>query len=99
MQLLGVVLDGPSPMIVMELMDWWGGGLGGWLRSHGFMFTAPTTSTLYDFLRNNSLEFDCDIGAPIFKDMVTGMVFLHSMNLVHKDLKSKVGEGGGVETS
>eukprot|EP00730_Choanoeca_flexa_P009277 TRINITY_DN12619_c0_g1_i8.p1 TRINITY_DN12619_c0_g1~~TRINITY_DN12619_c0_g1_i8.p1 ORF type:complete len:2027 (+),score=485.44 TRINITY_DN12619_c0_g1_i8:425-6505(+) len=46
--------------------------------------------SLYDLMRNPNVEVDTDLVMPIIKDIVSGMLFLHTSKepIVHSDIKS-----------
>eukprot|EP00730_Choanoeca_flexa_P009274 TRINITY_DN12619_c0_g1_i2.p1 TRINITY_DN12619_c0_g1~~TRINITY_DN12619_c0_g1_i2.p1 ORF type:complete len:1785 (+),score=431.40 TRINITY_DN12619_c0_g1_i2:732-5357(+) len=46
--------------------------------------------SLYDLMRNPNIEVDTDLVMPIIKDIVSGMLFLHTSKepIVHSDIKS-----------
>jgi len=50
-------------------------------------------SSLYDFIQCKDLDVVAAIVLPMLRDVVKGMIYLHRMNLVPKDLKAKVGIG------
>ena len=46
--------------------------------------------SLYDLMRNPAIDMDSDLILPIVKDIVSGMLFLHTSKepIVHSDIKS-----------